>query len=1059
MEIYGGLLGAMPGLLSSLLAQVPVEAVPVPVAVPEPVPIYGPQFFIALLSGVILAFGFQLLLTNLSMAAGVSYVAHSSNSSSDSSSSNSDSSSSTGIKTIGLAFGIWTLVTVSLALFFACWLAIRLTAYGNPFLGAITGLVIWATYFTMLAWFSSTAVGSLIGSVVSSATSGFQTILGTATAAIGAKGASNQVVQTAEAAAAAIRKELSTAVDTVGIQENLQDYFASLKSPDVDVASIEQEFERLIRSSELSNVDRDALPEVNTDMFAKLLGDRTNLSKEETRRVASRLYRVWNNNTGSSQGMGELMTFVASATGGQLASKGLTQQLGKLVGEVRRQNSQSGNQSGNQGGNNGSSDSNNSSRPSPVQRALSQGMSSLMGMVMGKVDLNDADASSIISQIKSAQKEILGQASDLAPQSVTDALPGGDSIIKADVENYIQHAYIAELKSEQLNDAFRNVLYDTEADGSELRNQLSGLSRKVFTDALSARGMLTQGEIKDIATRMEIIRQAVLKDVKAAAVVGEEKRIRQQIETFLKYTPSSELSSEMGDKAFRAIIESEAMDIAQMRDRLSQMDSNYLRQFLTGRNDVAAHEVSEHYAKLLDRIISDEEGLDKAAKVRLAQQQQSLEQYLRSTGKSELHPEGIKRDVQALFNEPDEGIRRVRGRVSQFDRDTLTSLLTQRSEFSEQEVDQVLNSVEDSWTSTVQAPQNLTAQAQQKFDDATSAIEDYLRSTGKPELSPKGIKRDLQKLMDNPKVGAQAIRFRLSKMDRSTLTALLAQRDDLNEDEINQTIDSVLSTVQSVIGAPRRLARRSKSTTQSKSLSFQSSLEDYLSNTNKDELNPNGIKRDLNLLLNDPKLGASRLSDRIAQMDDTTMVALLSQRPDMTEAEAQEVVGRITNVRSQITGQLRSVQNSFQSAIDSIFARIRGYLESLDRPELDYYSIRRDVRTMMDDPQSGFDVLRDRLSQFDRNTLVALASSSDRISESDANRVIDQVESARDSVLQKAENIERQFEQRVSAIKAQTQQQVEETKKAAEAAAWWLFGTALISGIVAAIGGTMAVAG
>lgn len=1043
MELFNGLAWAANVHTHTipLLAQAAGEAVVVPVTVPQPVPVYGPQFFIALLSGVVLAFGFQLLLTNLSMAAGVSYVAHSSNGSSDGSS----DSSGTGIKTIGVAFGVWTLVTVSLALFFACWLAIRLTAYGNPFLGAITGLVIWATYFTMLMWFSSTAVGSLIGSVVRSATNSFQTIVGTATAAIGAKGASDQVVQTAEAAAAAVRRELTAGVDTSALQESLQEYIASLKSPEVDVEGVEREFERLIRDSELSGVDRDALPEVDTELFAKLLSDRTNLSKDETNRLAKRLYQKWKNNTGSSQGLSELMTFVASATGGQLASEGLTYQLSKLVGEMRQRNA--------------ASNKNSNDGPSPVQQVMSQGLSSLIGMVMGKVDLSDIDASNIVSQIKAAQKELTQQTGGALPSQIKSALPGKENIVKTDAENYIQHAYIGELKSPELENAFRNVLYDTEANETELRKQLSGFGRKTFVEGLSARGMLTQGEIKDIATRMEIIRQAVLKDVTAAETTGAEKRIRQQVETFFKYTPNSELSSEMGEKAFRAIIENEPMDTAQMRDRLGQLHADYFRQFLVSRDDVAAHETADRYASLLERIIADEEGLDQAAKVRLQQQQQSLEDYLRSTYKSELSPEGIKRDVQTLLDEPNEGIRRVRGRLSQFDRNTFVALLAQRPEFSEQEIDQVLDSVEESWQSTLQAPEKLTLRAQQKYDEATNAIADYLRSTGKPELNPTGIQRDLQKLMDNPKVGAQALRFRLSKMDRDTLVQLLAQRDDLSADEINQTIDSLLSSIQSLIRSPRRLARRAQSTTKAKALSFQSALEDYLSNTNKAELNPTGIKRDMQLLLNDPKLGASKLGDRIAQMDDSTMVALLAQRSDMTQEEAAEVVGRITDVRHQIKGQIRSVKNSLQSVIDSIFASIRDYLQSLNRPELDYYSIKRDVRTLMDAPQSGFEAMRDRLSQFDRNTLVALVSSHDRISEDDAYRVIDQIESARDSVLHKAERIEQQFESRISAIKAQTQKQMEDTKKAAEVAAWWLFATALLSAIVAAVGGSLAVAG
>ena len=1039
MEFFAGLWPVTDSAhyVATWLAQ---AAVPIIVEEAVPVPVAGPQFFVALLSGVILAFGFQLLLTNLSMAAGVSYAAHSGSSSSSSSSSSSDSSSSsgTGIKTISLAFGAWTLITVSLALFFACWLAISLTRYANPWLGAITGLVIWATYFTLLVWFGSTAVGSLVGSVVKSATNGFQALVGTATAAIGANSASNQVVQTAEAAAAAIRRELTADLDTSSIQDSLQDYIAGLRSPEVDVASVEQEFERLLLNSELANVDRDELPKVDPQMFAKLLSDRTNLSREEAKKVANRLYRVWQRNTGSSQGLSELMAFVASASGAQLASEGLGSRLDTLIQELRQQGSDQ----------SGQGKDKKSSQGNPLSMALTQSLNSMVGMVMGKADLNDIDANQIIGQIKGAQQKI-------APSDNSSSDEGG--IVRSDVENYLHYAFIGELKSDVLETNFRNVLYDAEADETELREQISGISRKLFTDVLSARGMLTQQEISDIATRLEAIRQEVLANVTAAEAAAAEKRVRQEMSTFFRYTPASELSSEMGERAFRALIEEEPLDSDYLRERLGYLNADYFRQFLVTRDDVAAHEIADKYEQLLQRIIADAQSLEQSAKTRLQQQQRSLEDYLRNTGKEELNPEGIKRDLQRLLEEPDEGIRRIRGRLSRFDRDTLTTLLGQRSEFSEQEADQTIGEVENSWAAAMRSPQKLPLQAQAKYDEATTVIADYLRSTGKPELSPTGIQRDLQKLMENPKVGAKAIRYRLSKMDRDTLVKLLSQRDDVDEAEMSQIVDNVLSTVQDLIRSPRRFARRMQSDGQSKALSFQTALEDYLSNTNKEVLNPEGIKRDLKLLLNDPKLGASKLGDRLSQMDDSTMVALLAQRPDMTEEEAAEVVGRITNTRDQVRDQVRSIQRSIESVIDRIFASIRDYLDSLDRPELDYYGIKRDVRTLFDDPQAGFSAIRGRLSQFDRDTLVALVSSHDRISETDANRVLDQIESARDNVVQRAEKLEQQVESRLNAIKTQTQQQIEDTKKAAEAAAWWLFGTALISAIVAALGGLLAV--
>jgi nucleoid DNA-binding protein len=154
--------------------------------------------------------------------------------------------------------------------------------------------------------------------------------------------------------------------------------------------------------------------------------------------------------------------------------------------------------------------------------------------------------------------------------------------------------------------------------------------------------------------------------------------------------------------------------------------------------------------------------------------------------------------------------------------------------------------------------------------------------------------------------------------------------------------------------------------------------------------------------------------------------------------------------------QVHQVQSKIQSVIDSIFARIRNYLNSLERPELNYDGIKQDVQTLFDDPQAGFEALRSRLSHFDRGTLVALLSSREDISEADANRIINQFESARTGVLQRAERIQIEAQRRVEAVKYQAQKQLDETRKAAATAAWWLFATALVSGVAAAIGGDLA---
>jgi nucleoid DNA-binding protein len=350
-------------------------------------------------------------------------------------------------------------------------------------------------------------------------------------------------------------------------------------------------------------------------------------------------------------------------------------------------------------------------------------------------------------------------------------------------------------------------------------------------------------------------------------------------------------------------------------------------------------------------------------------------------------------------------------------------------------------------------PQQLVGKAQEQYDQATSAIADYLNRTGKPELNPKGIEEDLTLLFNNPKLGSKAIRRRLAAMDRDTLVKLLSQRRDLSEDDVNRIIDDVQSTLRSIANAPRRAAIR----TQAKIQDFQSAIADYLRSTDRAELSPTGIQRDVQLLLHDPRAGAESLKERLSHFDRDTLVALLTQREDISEADVNRIVDQILEVRNNVLGQLQMVQDKIQSVLDRILAKIKAYLDSLERPELAYDGIKHDINVLFHDPQAGFDALKDRFSQVDRDTLIAVMSSRNDISQADAERIVSQIERTRDRTLQRAERIQTEAAIRLEETKKYAARQVEETRKAAATASWWLFFTGLISAIASAGAGALGV--
>jgi hypothetical protein len=1028
---------------------------------------WGTQFLIALISGLVLAFAIQLVLTNLSVAVGISYLGKytdpDANNSSHSSSSSDDSSGGLGstIRKISLGVGAWTLVTVTLALLIACFLAVELSLLVSPTLGAITGLVIWGTYFSLLVGISSTTAGSLVGTVVNAATSGFQAILGTAAAAIGGSAVNRQVVSTAEAAAAAVRRELGAAVDPVSIRETVEDYLDTLRPTELNLSEIRGEFERMLNDPELRDIaGSDRLQNVDRQTFVDLVSSRTDLSKREVNRIADQLERVWKQTLGQqTQGdrLSELTDYLRSTQQGQLNTEEFNRKIDQLIDEIRQSRDMQ-SQPGTSGG--GSSQSGQGGGIVASVQSLQTSLMPLIAMVMGRSDISDANIEKILNRIKSVQstaQNVFGeQASKLGSQLGVETSVTPYNTIRADIENYLLNTYAWQMSSEAIARDFRNILYDPAADPAAVRRQLEQINRSDFVDILASRGLLTQAQLQRIADQLETVRREVLVTARGAEEREAALSLRQRIETYISFTPKSQLlNPDENHRAFKALIEDPEADYETLSGRLAPYTRSELGLLIESRQDILPGErgpILDQIEKTRDQVVSESQSLNEQARQRTEQTWQNLQSYLQNTGRDELNPDAIRNELQTLLNDPQTGMELLRARASRFDRNTLVQLLAQRQDMNEDQASEILNQVESTWYRVTHSPQILTGQAKEQYDQATNAIADYLRSTGRDELNPEGIQRDLQKLLNDPKAGAAALRDRLSRMDRETLVQLLNQRQDLSEEQINQTIDQVQESIRTVLRAPRRLALRA----QQQVLDFESTIEEYLRNTDKEELNPEGIKRDLQLLAQDPRFGMKNLGDRLSRFDRNTLVALLSQRKDMTPEEAERVVGQIESVRDQIVTQFRNVQYRIQAVIDGIFARIRNYLNALERPELNYDGIKRDLRTLFNDPQAGFDALRGRLSQVDRGTLVALLSSREDISEADANRIIDQVEGARFSVLQRAERLQQDAQRRLEAAKRQAQIQADETRKAAATAAWWLFATAIVSAAASAGAGWLA---
>ncbi|WP_169331920.1 YdcH family protein, partial [Nafulsella turpanensis] len=276
------------GLLMSspLLANAQVEVAEVAV---NPFIENGPGFFIAVVAGVLLAIGFQALLTTLSVASGISAIGNIRKKAHQSSSKHKDNQSHSSdstpvIKKVSSAFGVWTMITVSLSLFFASLLAVKLSFVGANFVGLTLGLVIWAAFFTTVLYLEMKTVSSLIGGLFSMVMSGFRqsaSMLSGVFSSSEESKAKSVAKVSAHENARAMRKELRKLFNRNDLDKKIDDYVTRLSPQDLDVKRIKKELKDLLTDIEVKEKAELGENGVTRRMFLETVSNTPNVSKED----------------------------------------------------------------------------------------------------------------------------------------------------------------------------------------------------------------------------------------------------------------------------------------------------------------------------------------------------------------------------------------------------------------------------------------------------------------------------------------------------------------------------------------------------------------------------------------------------------------------------------------------------------------------------------------------------------------------------------------------------------------------------------------------------------
>ncbi|OHB63363.1 MAG: hypothetical protein A2Y77_06990 [Planctomycetes bacterium RBG_13_62_9] len=347
--------------------------------------------------------------------------------------------------------------------------------------------------------------------------------------------------------------------------------------------------------------------------------------------------------------------------------------------------------------------------------------------------------------------------------------------------------------------------------------------------------------------------------------------------------------------------------------------------------------------------------------------------------------------------------------------------------------------------------------------DLRKQIEGYIQQV-KPAAA-HDIKRALSGLLDETEIRAIVEHEEGPFADVDVLTASLETDTGMTREKARSLATGVKDAISKIraeyrsdkdkVSKATDAAMRVTGKSEEEARALREQIETYLRDTPKEELNPEAIRRDLEKVLTSPKEGLRTLRGRLAPIDRSTLSAILAQRKDMTEQEANKIADRVMSVIDRMRSKAEEAPGPAEAQKRGVEAKIRNYLNSMDRPELRYEGIEHDMQVLFHDPKAAADLLIRRLKALDRNTLQAIVASRRDISEEDAEHIVSQMEHARDETVAKYEQMKAEVQHRLTDAKDRALRQAEETRKTAQTAAWWTFGSAVASAAAAVIGGIL----
>jgi hypothetical protein len=241
-------------------------------------------------------------------------------------------------------------------------------------------------------------------------------------------------------------------------------------------------------------------------------------------------------------------------------------------------------------------------------------------------------------------------------------------------------------------------------------------------------------------------------------------------------------------------------------------------------------------------------------------------------------------------------------------------------------------------------------------------------------------------------------------------------------------------------------------------------FRDFLEAAKRSAVDPDSLRADIEDIIQHPEAAVDIIRARLSHFDRDTLKALIAQSGLIDNAKIDAFVEDVIDVVDSLKSEYEETAGAARKAVAVLTAavphtieqKLASYFASLDRPELNYEAIKMDVEDIMNDPKAAPAIVKNRLSQIDKDTLIALIRSNPWINPEQSNILADQIGESFEKVTENISLLQTKALSQYERVRYQAILAAEHARENAIAAAWWVVSTAVLSGGAAALGGYVA---